>query len=139
MPPPSSSTALHLRLLPETFAIFQLGPGETIPANLLESVAQPDGRKFISITRTKEEVSVVCDRALLDSEQIPPGEWKCIQVIGPMDLTMTGILAAVSQPLKEAGVPIFVVSTWNTDWLLVPAKHAEEAVQALEKDLWTFP
>lgn len=134
MPPPSPSTALHLRLLPEAFAIFQLAPGEAIPANLLECVAQTDGKKFISITRTKEEVSIVCDRAVLDSEQIPPGEWKCIQVIGPMDLTMTGILAALSQPLREAGVPIFVVSTWNTDWLLVPAKSAEVAVLALEKD-----
>ncbi|KZV81736.1 hypothetical protein EXIGLDRAFT_727050 [Exidia glandulosa HHB12029] len=140
MPPPSTSRALHLKLLAETFAVFQLSVGETIHPYILEHLVSSKTGEFLSITRTSEELSIVCDRTVVprDMDAKITEEWKCIQVVGPMDLSLTGILAALSAPLKEANVPIFVVSTWNTDWLLVTAQNAPAAVHALTLDGWTF-
>ncbi|KAF9469819.1 ACT domain-containing protein [Collybia nuda] len=64
--------------------------------------------------------------------------WTCIKIMGPMEHNLTGILADFSAPLKAAQVPIFAVSTWNTDYVLVPATMLDVAVTALKADGWSF-
>ena len=83
------------------------------------------------MARSPDELSVV-----VPEEHAPPGAevsggWRVLRVAGPMDLALTGVLAALSAPLAAAGVPLFAIATFDTDWLLVPGDRLEEAVAAL--------
>jgi len=87
---------------------------------------------FVSVTGTRDEVSVVCPE-----DQAPEGAtveagWRCLKVDGPLDFGLTGVLASLAVPLAEAGVSIFAVSTFDTDYVLVKAEALERAAAALE-------
>jgi hypothetical protein len=89
---------------------------------------------FSSITRTTEELSVVCAQ-----DQVPPGiqkqeGWKALQVEGPLDFSLTGVLASLTEPLAKEGISVFAVSTYDTDYLLVKQEQLEGAIQALLKE-----
>jgi hypothetical protein len=86
---------------------------------------------FVSITRTPDELSVVCTE-----DAVPPGVrceagWRCLAVAGPLEFGLTGVLASITAPLAEAGVSIFAISTFDTDYVLVKAERVDEAVDAL--------
>jgi len=117
---------LDLDLLTDEYAVCRLPVGAPIPAGLFED---PDG--VVSITRTADEVSVICrtDRAPTDATVETP--WRCFRVVGPLDLALTGILASLVVPLADARVNIFAFSTYDTDYLLVPSVRVSEAVSAL--------
>ncbi|KZT54775.1 hypothetical protein CALCODRAFT_438074 [Calocera cornea HHB12733] len=139
MPPPSASPALHLSLLPNKLFVYQLPVSSSLPAALVDVLiapADPHAERFTSLTRTGEELSVVTDFATE-----PPGiqlPWRALKVRGPMEHSLTGILHALSAPLKAAQIPIFAISTWNTDYVLITLDNAERAVEALKSDGWTF-
>lgn len=114
---------LSLALLPDLLAVCRLDPDSPLPA------ATPAG--FWSVTRTEDEISVV-----LPEDQAQPGwkveaGWRVFQVAGPLDFSLTGVLASLAQPLAEAGIPVFVLSTFDTDYLLVKEALLERAKQAL--------
>jgi len=101
-----------LRLLEGSYAVGQLEPSSPIPS-------WAEGEGFVSISRTKEELSVVCRE-----DRVPPAVktergWRCLEFQGPFDFSLSGILASVLGPLAEARIGIFAVSTYNTDYLLV--------------------
>jgi hypothetical protein len=84
---------------------------------------------FFSVTRTRDELSIVCSE-----ENVPEGVlcdrgWHCLQVKGPLDFEMTGILASLAVPLAEADVSIFAISTYDTDYLLV--RELDRSITAL--------
>ena len=116
---------LTLSLLDGEFAICRLAASDPLPAWLASG-------SFLSVTRTAAELSVVCRRELP-----PPGTrmeagWCCLRVEGPFPLeTTVGVLAALAVPLAEASVSIFVVSTYDTDHLLVPQAQLARASEAL--------
>ncbi len=119
------SHQLRFRHLPGTWAVCRLGPDDPIPA-------WAGSNRFVSITRTPEELSVVCP-----ARQVPEGiraqaNWACLQLAGPFDFALTGILASFLQPLADAQVPIFALSTFDTDWVLIPAGHLDRALAALD-------
>ncbi|KAJ6469647.1 ACT domain-containing protein [Mycena vitilis] len=64
--------------------------------------------------------------------------WRAVKIAGPMEFNLTGVLAGFVQPLKVAEVPVFAISTWNTDYVLVPKEKLETAVGALKGVGWTF-
>jgi len=138
MPPPSPSdhVAFRLRLLDNLYFVKQLKIDETIPPEFIAALTNSRSRKFISITRTDEEISIVGEVGEGDGDSC--AEWRCIKITGPMDFGVTGVMSNFTAPLKAAGVPIFAVSTWNTDYVLVPKEKADEAVGALSGDGWTF-
>jgi uncharacterized protein len=116
---------LDLVLLPDDYAVCRLDVGTPIPAGLDASIG------LVSVTWTPTEISLICP-----SQQAPPGAlvntpWRCFRVSGPLDLALTGILAALVNPLAEARVNIFAFSTYDTDYLLVPAVRLDEALAAL--------
>lgn len=118
------SPPLTLFLLPETFAICRLAADAALPA---WAIAGP----FYAVTRTAHELSLVCAQ-----DQAPPGipcqpGWRCLQVAGPLDFALTGVLASLAQPLAAAGVSIFAISTYDTDYLLVPDEALGAALAAL--------
>ncbi|KAI0322990.1 ACT domain-containing protein [Amylostereum chailletii] len=137
MPPPSNDAALQLQLLPGTFFVSQLKPTEPLPTSILASLQNVNiGGKFLSITRTNDEISIVGEVNFEHNAE--DATWSCIKITGPMDFGLTGIMCDLSNPLKRAGIPIFALSTWNTDYVLVPKNKADAAVQALRDDGWKF-
>jgi hypothetical protein len=89
MPPPSASSALHLKILKRPFRIFKLEPSTPFPLALLGVMQKPSTDEFMSITRNSKEVSVVTDHVFIESDELgicEEGEmWKCIRVQGPME------------------------------------------------------
>jgi hypothetical protein len=118
-------TMLTLHLLPDTYAIWQL------PVNA-ETPSIPTDR-FHSVIRTPDELSGVCPSDAVPDYATVNDNWRCLQFIGPFDLTLTGIMVQVAQPLAIAGVPIFTLATYNTDYILVPQTRLEHALFALRQ------
>jgi len=90
--------------------------------------------KFFSITRTEEELSIVCEQSLVrDAEPQMKVErgWRCLKLHGPILFETTGIIASFTKPLADAGVSVFVVSTFDTDYLLVRSVAVEQTMQIL--------
>jgi len=114
---------LTLQILPDEFAIWQLPPNAPLP--------QPDDSSLWSATRTPEELSVVSITEHAPSDVQKEDGWRCIGVKGPLAFELTGILASLSVPLAGAGVSIFVISSFNTDYLLVKANQLELACRTL--------
>lgn len=121
----SPSKILELDLSPERFALVKLLPDEDIPW-WVESSA------FFSVTRTTSELSIVCDeKAIPRSDQTHAG-LRCLAVRGPLDLSEVGVIASLSRPLAEAGISIFSISSFDTDYIFVPQGAVGRAVEALE-------
>lgn len=87
---------------------------------------------FLSMTRTPDELSVVSLSSQVRPGAKVEGGWRCLRVDGPLPFDMTGVLAALSAPLAQAEVPIFVVSTFDTDYLLVKAPDLDKACSTLQ-------
>jgi hypothetical protein len=117
---------VRLRLLPGRFAVCRLGPREPVPAGVMDS-------GFVSVTRTAEELSVVCAEAdAPERARVEPG-WACLVLEGPIPFATTGVLSALLAPLADAKVGIFAISTYDTDYLLVKQAQLEAALAALEQ------
>ncbi|BGO92743.1 hypothetical protein NBRC10512_007861 [Rhodotorula toruloides] len=142
-----SNPALALSFLPTMLSVIQLPPSEPIPTELVAILAgQGEEQAFVSLTRTPAETSVVLPTPLFERlyPSPPPaletsGPWVALQVAGPMDFSLSGILNALTTPLKEAQIPIFAMSTWNTDYVLVDEKHKERTKEVLSEARWKFP
>ena len=109
---------------PEPLSICRLPGDAPIPAWATQ-------RAFFSVTRTSGELSVVCA-----SIQVPPGVtahdgWRALKLVGPFDLLLVGILLGVAEPLAAAGVTVFPIATYDTDYLLVRHDQLNAAVVAL--------
>jgi uncharacterized protein len=116
---------LHLRRLSETFAVCQLSADASIPR-------WADGAGFMSISRTDDELSIVCMADRVPPEVRAEVGWSCLQLVGPFEFTLTGILLSVLAPLADAGIGIFAVSTFDTDYVMVKTDRLDEAISALE-------
>jgi len=116
--------SLRLQKLPEAYAVTRLEPSDSIPG-------WADGPGFVSISRTEDELSVVCLAERVPADVRSDGPWSCFKLVGPFAFNETGIALAVIQPLAEVNIGIFLVSTFDTDYLLVKAEHAENAKQVL--------
>ncbi|MGA8179466.1 MAG: ACT domain-containing protein [Desulfobacterales bacterium] len=115
---------LKLEMLDDTFAIHRFSPSHGIPDEVFSEA-------MFGIVKTDEELSIVCRDSLdISSEQCRRG-WSCIKVSGPLDLNAVGVLASISKVLAEARISIFVVSTYDTDYILMPAGKSLEAIAAL--------
>ena len=115
---------LTLSILEGRFAICRLSARAEIPFQLLD-------KSFFSITRTPDELSIVCaEDSSPRGERCEPG-WRCLRVQGPLDFSMTGVMASLAMPLAEAGISIFSVSTFDTDYFLVKETDIERAILAL--------
>ncbi|MEA2573469.1 MAG: uncharacterized protein QOH93_767 [Chloroflexia bacterium] len=119
-----SETALSLIVLPGTYAVCRLGGDAGVP----EWATSGD---FFSVTRTADELSVVCEQGVVPAGVVCEGDWRCLKVRGPLDFGLTGILASLAVPLAMSGISIFALSTYDTDYIMVKAADLERAVAAL--------
>jgi hypothetical protein len=78
-------------------------------------------------------VSIVCAEELVPGEIHAEKDWACIQLQGPFPFEMTGVLAAILNPLASAGIGIFAVSTFDTDYVLIKADRLRAAEQVLQQ------
>lgn len=86
---------------------------------------------FVSITRTPVELSIVCDDSAVPREVLAERGWRALQLEGPIPFEVTGVAAALTAPLAANGISLFMISTFDTDWLLVKEASLEQAVEAL--------
>jgi uncharacterized protein len=86
---------------------------------------------FFSVTRTDDELSVVCPEKVVPDEARSEGGWRVLKLEGPFEFSEVGVLASVAAPLAEAGVGIFVVSTFDTDYVLVKEEQLQPTMAAL--------
>jgi uncharacterized protein len=118
---------LTLEVLTGNYAIHRLAPDSKIPDWALNATG------FSSITRTSDELSIVCETQNLELEGIKQDSgWACLKLIGPFAFDLTGILSSVLNPLRDAEIGIFAISTFDTDYVLVKLEHLERAVVTLE-------
>jgi uncharacterized protein len=120
---PPTPPALRLIGLDGLFAVCRLPADAPIPAWALTGTLS-------SVTRTPAELSIVCPQANVPPGTQSEGGWRCFRVRGPLSFAFTGILARLTAPLAAAGVPVFALSTFDTDYLLVRepgAGHARAA------------
>src|SRR5438309_303229 len=117
--------SLTLIVEDEQLAVCRLSPDEALP-----QWAMVGG--FCSITRTSEELSIVCldDRRITDDVRCERG-WRVMRVAGTQAFTLTGVLSSVLEPLARESISIFAISTFDTDYVLVKSESLEAAVIAL--------
>lgn len=111
-------------MLPERLAVTRLAADADWPS-------PPNDRSFFAAVRTSEEISVVSTEAAA-----PPGgrtepDWRALEVAGPLDFDMVGVMSSLTAPLADVDVSVFVVSTYDTDYVLVHAAALERAITAL--------
>jgi len=138
MAPPSAHPSLYLKVLERPYFVTQLHTDSAIPAAFLEALGSAHSERFLSVTRTLDEISIVGEAN--DALPVTPGDlkWRCIKIAGPMEFGLTGVLSSFTAPLKEAQIPVFAVSTWNTDYILVPIDKINGAIVVLKGDGWIF-
>ncbi|HET8970218.1 MAG TPA: ACT domain-containing protein [Candidatus Nanopelagicales bacterium] len=95
--------------------------------------APPADHSFYSVTRTAAEISVVCTEDAAPAGARTETDWRALEVAGPLDFSMVGVMASLTAPLADVDVSVFVVSTYDTDYLLVHAAALERAVAALRE------
>ncbi len=115
---------LKLELLANSYAICRLAPDEAIPAWATRG-------DFFSISKSHAELSIVCAQNQVPADVCSEKDWRLIMVKGPLDFGLTGILASLTQPLADAHLSIFAVSTFDTDYLLLKAANLEPALRVL--------
>jgi len=115
---------LTLTVLPDRFAICRLDPKSEVPSWSALGA-------FTSVSRSQDELSIVCPEANLPSGVTCERGWRVFKCEGPLDYGLPGIMASLAQPLADAGVPIFPIATYDTDYILVKEPHLETAINAL--------
>jgi hypothetical protein len=114
-------------VLKNTYAIYRLDNDAAIPAwtNMSD---------FYSITRTRDELSIVCKQTdIKEVDNIMTDKnWKILKISGPLDLASVGIIADISSLLRNSKIPIFSVSTYDTDYILIKNQNLETALAVLK-------
>ena len=122
---------LQLSVLESLFTIHRFPPNHEIPNQVY-------GSEFYTISKTEDELSIVCSSSIqLNSEKSETG-WSCLMVVGPLDFSLTGILAEISAVLAEAEISIFAISTFDTDYILIKTEKLPLAIEALLASGYTF-
>ena len=118
----SASPRSSLEQFPEKLAVVRLGPGAEVPD-------WAESSSLFSITATARETSVVCAARSVPKKAQQAGPFTAFAVQGPLDFSLTGVLATLLQPLAEAEISVFTISTFDTDWILVPVDDADRAAE----------
>ena len=117
--------SLHLEVIATRLAVCRLDAGSEVPSWVDRSA------EFTSVTRTIDELSIVCARDAVPEGVAIEGPWRALRVQGPIVMTLIGVVAALANPLADAGISIFAISTFDTDYILVHEPDFDAAVGAL--------
>lgn len=114
---------LRLSILPSELAVCREAPDAPFPSWAEGSL--------VSITRTAEELSTVCEACCVPAGVQAEGGWRAIKVAGPIPFEVTGVAAAVVGPLADAKISVFPIATFDTDYILVRSRDLDRAVEVL--------
>lgn len=115
---------LKFQRLPGAYAIVRLAPDAPVP----DWATRGD---FASITRTADELSIVCAAGNLPADLRSQYRWICLKLEGPFPFSQTGVLLSFIAPLSTKDVPIFAISTYDTDYVLIQEEFARSAIKSL--------
>jgi len=115
---------LQLSLLDEVYGICIFPNNAPVPEWAVTA-------SLYSITRTKKELTIVCPQSVIPSDCEYDSNWRCFRIDGSFDLNQVGVISSLAAPLAQAGVSIFVVSSYDTDYFLVTGEKVEKAIAAL--------
>ena len=118
---------LTMKLLKEKYGVCRLAKTELIPKWAQDS-------NFFSITKTSDELSIVCLEDSIPNEIKCEKDWRILKIEGPLDFSLIGILASISTILAQKGISIFAISTYDTDYILVKNKDIDNAIESLIKE-----
>ena len=120
-----------LKILKGEYTIHRFEVNEMVIPEILDD-------SFYSFTKSDDEISIVCNSEIVmnDSRQEPG--WKIIKLIGPFDFTEVGIIAAITKTLADKQIGVFVVSTFDTDFVLIKEENLENSVEALKQAGYSF-
>jgi len=121
----NASGTLTLQLLPGPLAVCRLGPDAPLPAWAVGTVT--------SVTRTPDELSVVCAEEAVPTDVRAERGFRCLTVVGQLDFSLFGVVASLAAPLAEAQVSIFMLSTFDTDLLLLRESHLTQSAAVLRR------
>jgi len=113
---------VKLNRYPETLAVVRLGPGTEVPK-------WAESSSLFSITATATETSIVCAARSVPTKSVHQRPFTAFEVEGPLDFALTGVLAELLAPLAAAEISVFTLSTFDTDWILVPGGDADRAAE----------
>lgn len=114
---------------------FQLQTGQYSICRLAPEQTMPDwvyGSEFFNISKTSDELSIVCESKFVPVEEKQNGQWRLLKILAVLDLSLTGITAKFSKALADATVNICVIATYDTDYVLVKEEKLSAAIKALE-------
>ena len=117
---------LKFRPLPARYAIVRLDPDAPIPDWAMKG-------EFTSATRTADELSIVCPAEDIPEDGTPALRWMCLKLEGPFLFSQTGVLLSFIEPLSNNGIPIFAISTYDTDYILIPEENSNRAGDLLRE------
>ena len=118
-----SEKQFTLEVVSGRYAVCQLDAVAEVPGWVSGAVT--------SVTRTPAELSIICSEECVPGDVRSESGWRCLRVVGPLEFSMAGVIASLTGVLADAGVSVFVVSTFDTDCLLVKQAHLEMAVKSL--------
>ena len=113
------------KLLDKDYSIYKFNMDFQIDNNIFSN-------DFISITKTKDEISVVAITGLFEHYIKKEDDWKILKIDGMLDFALTGIISRISTILANNGISVFVISTYNTDYIMIKKDKLEEAIKVLE-------
>jgi hypothetical protein len=117
-------TGQNFTVIPGTFAVCRLPADEAAPGWV-------EGAPFWSITRTLDELCVICPEVLVPADVKRESGWSLLKLEGPLPLNAVGILASFAEPLEHAGISIVAISTFDTDYIFVSQEDEERAIRVL--------
>ncbi|HUW63715.1 MAG TPA: ACT domain-containing protein [Spirochaetia bacterium] len=120
---------LILSVLPEQYAVCRLGSDEEMPGWVT-------GNIFFSITRTPDELSIICPQEKVPAEIECERSFRIIRVSGPLSLSLIGLIASISRIIANVGISLLSISTYETDYILVKDKDLDGAIAALSREGW---
>jgi|WetSurMetagenome_2_1015567.scaffolds.fasta_scaffold00166_33 uncharacterized protein len=120
---------LDFTVLRDTYSIYRSDKNASIPHWI-------DKSDFCSITRTQDELSIVCKQSdiTVNDTIIADRSWRIFKIKGPLDLSLVGILADIAELFKKNKIPIFAISTYDTDYILIKEQYLDVAITALKSN-----
>ncbi len=120
---------MELKVLEQNFNICKVKEIKNIDTN----------NEFLFIGKTDEEISIVCEDKYTPEDYVDISRnWKCIKILGVLDFSLIGVLSKISTILAQHEISVFVVSTYNTDYILVRKEKIEESIQCLKDEGYNF-
>lgn len=122
----AASRSLKLSCLPQRFAVVRLAADAAIPSWATQG-------SFFCLARTQDELSIVVEESLVPASEKSQAGWCNFKLHGPIAFSETGVLSSLLSPLADAKIGVFVISTFDTDYLLVAAENLAAAIATLEQ------